>query len=146
MAKKRWVQDVKTVSTFPPKDTFTKDAATIARVMASKKVSPRGLGSAIRMIQFFINRSGKELPARRKHELEKAKRKINSRVVLGSEKPRSRLFSVGMNWVQRGEYRTVKEDLDAVARLTRADLIDVLIRYPLTRNRTLAVGPLEKLT
>ncbi len=80
MAKKRWVQDVKTVSTFPPKDTFTKDAATIARVMASKKVSPRGLGSAIRMIQFFINRSGKELPARRKHELEKAKRILQARL------------------------------------------------------------------
>ena len=80
MAKKRWVQDVKTVSTFPPKDTFTKDAATIARVMASKKVSPRGLGSAIRMIQFFINRSGKELPARRKHELEKAKRIVQARL------------------------------------------------------------------
>ena len=80
MAKKRWVQDVKTVSTFPPKDTFTKDAATIARVMASKKVSPRGLGSAIRMIQFFINRSGKELPARRKHELEKAKRILHARL------------------------------------------------------------------
>ena len=80
MAKKRWVQDVKTVSTFPPKDTFTKDAATIARVMASKKVSPRGLGSAIRMIQFFINRSGKELQARRKHELEKAKRILQARL------------------------------------------------------------------
>ena len=80
MAKKRWVQDVKAVSTFPPKDTFTKDAATIARVMASKKVSPRGLGSAIRMIQFFINRSGKELPARRKHELEKAKRILQARL------------------------------------------------------------------
>ena len=80
MAKKQWVQDVKTVSTFPPKDTFTKDAATIARVMASKKVSPRGLGSAIRMIQFFINRSGKELPARRKHELEKAKRIVQARL------------------------------------------------------------------
>ncbi|MGD9646237.1 MAG: M16 family metallopeptidase [Pirellulales bacterium] len=78
-------------------------------------------------------------------ELEQAKRKINSRVVLGSEKPRSRLFSVGMNWVQRGEYRTVKEDLDAVARLTRDDLVAVLKSYPLTRNHTLAVGPLERL-
>jgi hypothetical protein len=73
MSKKKWVQDVKTVSTFPPEDTFTKSAATIARVMGSKKVSPKGLGSAIRMIQYFINRSGKNLPARRKRELEEAK-------------------------------------------------------------------------
>jgi tRNA(adenine34) deaminase len=73
-AKKKWVRDVKTVSTFPPKDLFTKDARTIARAMASKKVSPRGIGSGIRMIQFFINRAGKNLPAARKRELEKAKR------------------------------------------------------------------------
>ena len=65
---------MKTVSTFPPKDLFTKDAATIARAMESKKVSPKGIGSGIRMIQYFINRGGKGLSAARKRELEKAKR------------------------------------------------------------------------
>ena len=64
--RKRWVKGVKTVSTFPPEGLFTKDAETIARVMASKKVSPKGPGSAIRMIQFFINRLGKNLPPRGK--------------------------------------------------------------------------------
>jgi hypothetical protein len=72
--KKRWVQNVKTVSTFPPKELFTKDAQTIAREMASKKVSPKGIGSGIRMIQYFINRAGKNLPSARRNELEKAKR------------------------------------------------------------------------
>jgi tRNA(adenine34) deaminase len=71
---KRWVRDVKTVSTSPPRAIFTKDAETIAKAMASKKVSPKGIGSGIRMIQFFINRAGKELPASRKKELEKAKK------------------------------------------------------------------------
>jgi tRNA(adenine34) deaminase len=71
--KKQWVRQVKTVSTFPPEGLFNQDAQTIARVMASKKVSPKGIGSGIRMIQFFINRAGKNLPAARKHELEKAK-------------------------------------------------------------------------
>jgi hypothetical protein len=71
--KKKWVRDVKTVSTFPPERLFTKDARTIAKGMASKKVSPKGIGSGIRMIQFFINRAGKNLPAARKRELEKAK-------------------------------------------------------------------------
>jgi hypothetical protein len=72
--KKRWVRNVKTVSTYPPHELFTKDAQTIARGMASKKVSPKGIGSGIRMIQFFINRAGKNLPAARKRELEKAKK------------------------------------------------------------------------
>ena len=77
--KKKWVREVKTVSTYPPKDIFTKDAQTIARAMASKKVSPRGIGSGIRMIQFFINRAGKGLPQARKKELEKAKRLLQAK-------------------------------------------------------------------
>jgi uncharacterized protein DUF3175 len=76
---KRWVRDVKTVSTFPPKGVFTKDAKTIARVMGSKKVSPKGPGSGIKMIQYFINRAGKGLPAGRKMELEEAKRLLRKR-------------------------------------------------------------------
>ena len=75
----RWVKGVKTVSTFPPEGVFEKDAETIARVMASKKVSPKGIGSAIRMVQYFINRGGKGLSARRKAELEKAKRLLQEK-------------------------------------------------------------------
>jgi tRNA(adenine34) deaminase len=73
-AKRRWSHKVKTVSTYPPKGLYTKDAETIARVMASKKVSPRGIGSGIRMVQFFINRAGRTLSPGRRRELEKAKR------------------------------------------------------------------------
>ncbi len=76
---KRWVAKVKTVSTFPPRDTFNQEAETVAKVMASTKVSPKGNGSGIRMIQFFINRAGRNLPASRKRELEKAKRILQER-------------------------------------------------------------------
>jgi hypothetical protein len=68
------VHKVKTVSTFPPQGTFKKDAESIARIMASKKVSPKGIGSGIRMIQYFINRGGKGLSATQRRNLEKAKR------------------------------------------------------------------------
>ena len=78
--KKFWVHKVKTVSTFPPEGTFNKDARTIAKVLGSKKVSPKGVGSGIRMIQFFINRAGKDLPAARKRALEKAKRLLQARI------------------------------------------------------------------
>jgi len=77
--KKRWVQNVETVSTFPPEGLFTKDAQTIARVMASKRVSPKGIGSGIRMIQYFINRAGKDMPPGRKRKLEKAKQILQAR-------------------------------------------------------------------
>lgn len=71
--KKKWSAKVSTDSTHPPEDLFTKDAETIARVMATKKVSPKGIGSAIRMIQFFINRAGSNLSDERQRELERAK-------------------------------------------------------------------------
>jgi Protein of unknown function (DUF3175) len=76
---KRWSGNVKTVSTFPPPGLYKKDAATIARVMATKKVSPNGIGSAIRMVQFYINRAGKNLSVARKQELKKAKMLLQRR-------------------------------------------------------------------
>lgn len=81
--RKKWVRDVKTVSTFPPQGLFTKDAETIAASLASKKVSPKGVGSGIRMLQFYINRAGKHLPASRKQELEKAKRILQAQLKQG---------------------------------------------------------------
>jgi predicted Zn-dependent peptidase len=75
-------------------------------------------------------------------ELDQAKNKINARVVLSSERPRGRLFNVGANWTYRHEYRSVKDDLEAVERVTLADIGRVLARYPLTINTTMAIGPI----
>ena len=71
--KRKWSHKIKTVSTFPPEGTFTKDAKSVARIMASKKVSPKGVGSGIRMITMYINRAGKSIDSAQKKELEKAK-------------------------------------------------------------------------
>ena len=78
--KSRWVAKVKTDSTHPPKGLFTKDAATIARTLASKKVSPKGPSSGLRMLTYFINRAGRGLSATRRTELERAKRLLSSRI------------------------------------------------------------------
>jgi hypothetical protein len=78
--RKRWVSKVKTDSTHPPKGLFTKDAATIARTLASKKVSPKGPGSGLRMLTYFINRAGRGLSASRRAELERAKGLLSSRL------------------------------------------------------------------
>jgi len=73
MATKKWSAGVKTVSTYPEKDLFNQDAETVARHLASKKVSPKGPASGMRMLNFYINRAGKNLPEDRHKELEKAK-------------------------------------------------------------------------
>ena len=75
-------------------------------------------------------------------ELCQAKNKIKSRVVLGSERPRNRLFNVGGNWMQRSEYRSVADDLAAVDAVTLDDVHRVLAQYPLTRSTTVTIGPL----
>lgn len=76
-------------------------------------------------------------------ELEQAKNKIRARIVLGNERPRSRLFQVGGNWLQRREYRSVADDLDVISSITIDDLHAVLVKYPLTRHAMISVGPLE---
>ncbi len=77
---RKWVAAVTTDSTHPPEGLFTKDAATIARSLASKKVSPKGAASGMRMLNYFINRGGHNLSASRRRELEKAKKLLSRRI------------------------------------------------------------------
>jgi tRNA(adenine34) deaminase len=69
----RWVAKVQTESTYPPEGLFNKDAAKIAKSLASKKVSPKGAASGMRMLTYYVNRAGHNLSAARKAELKKAK-------------------------------------------------------------------------
>lgn len=77
---KRWVKDVKTDSTHPREGLFKKDARTIARELASKEVSPKGPGSGMRMLTYYINRGGNGLSATRRKELEHAKELLSKKV------------------------------------------------------------------
>lgn len=77
-------------------------------------------------------------------ELRQAQSKVKARVVLGSERPRNRLFHVGGNWMQRREYRSVADDLKAVDAVTLADLHRVLKQYPLSSPTTVTIGPLAE--
>lgn len=80
MSKKRkWSQEIHTDSTHPPPGLFTQDAETIANTMADKRVSPKGIGSGIRMVQMYLNRAGKNLDPAQKQELEQAKRLLQAR-------------------------------------------------------------------
>ena len=71
---------------------------------------------------------------------------MKARVVLSSERPRSRLFNVGGNWLQRREYRTVADDVEALERVSVDDIRAVLANYPLSACSTITVGPLEKVS
>jgi Protein of unknown function (DUF3175) len=77
---KRWVATVKTVSTFPPPGLFNKSASEIAKSLASKKVSPKGPQSGMRMLNYYINRAGRNLSPARRRELNKAKTLLSRRI------------------------------------------------------------------
>jgi len=75
--KKKWSAKVDTDSTHPDEGLFNQSAVAIAKALASKKVSPKGPASGMRMLNFYINRAGKNLSEERHAELEKAKDKLS---------------------------------------------------------------------
>lgn len=75
-------------------------------------------------------------------ELQQARNKTKSRLVLGSERPRSRLFNVGGNWLQHHQYRSVAEESAAFDAVTLDEVHRVLQEYPLSKSTTVVVGPL----
>jgi predicted Zn-dependent peptidase len=78
-------------------------------------------------------------------ELNQAKNKILSRVVRASERPMGRMQAIGMSWTYLHKYRTVDDDLKSFDAVTLKKIRQVLDRYPLDRQTTLALGPLAKL-
>jgi hypothetical protein len=78
--KRKWSAGVNTESTYPQEGLFKKDAATIARNLASKKVSPKGPSSGMRMLTFYVNRAGKNLTKSRLKVLERAKDLLHERM------------------------------------------------------------------
>jgi tRNA(adenine34) deaminase len=85
--KKKWSAEVTTDSTHPNEGLFNQSASAIAKALASKKVSPKGPASGMRMLNFYINRAGKNLSASRHAELEKAKTLLSE--IIAKEKPKS---------------------------------------------------------
>jgi hypothetical protein len=77
---KRWSAKVTTDSTKPGPGLFKKGAKEIATSLASKKFSPEGPGQGMRMLNFYENRGGKNLPAERKRTLESAKKLLHEKV------------------------------------------------------------------
>lgn len=76
-------------------------------------------------------------------ELEQARNKVATRIVLASERPMGRLSALGSNWVFRREYRTIEDDLRTVQSLTHDDIRALLAQYPVRQTTTVGVGPLE---
>lgn len=75
-------------------------------------------------------------------ELELARNKVASRIVLAGERPMGRLSSLGGNWLYRREYRSIKDDLDAIRSVTLEEIRSLLDQYPIRQTTTIGLGPL----
>jgi predicted Zn-dependent peptidase len=78
-------------------------------------------------------------------ELQQARNKVASRVVLGGERPMGRLSSLGGNWMYRKEYRTIEDDLAELRAVSLEDVRELLDRYPLGQTTVAGIGPLSVL-
>lgn len=101
---------------------------------------PEGVGENLQRVLDLYRRA--EAEGITAAELQQAKNKIASRVVLAGEKPQGRLFVVGPDWLHRRQYRSIRDDLDAVAAIALDDVNAVLAKYPLSKSFTVTIGPL----
>jgi predicted Zn-dependent peptidase len=74
-------------------------------------------------------------------ELEQAVNKICSQIVLSSERPMNRLFSVGSSWISHREYKTVRESVERYRNVTLKDIQAALEQFPPNLYSAVSVGP-----
>jgi tRNA(adenine34) deaminase len=73
----RWSAQVTSDATHPEPGLFKEDAETIATHLATKEVSPKGPAQGMQMLNFYINRAGRNLPEERHKVLEHAKQLLH---------------------------------------------------------------------
>lgn len=74
-------------------------------------------------------------------ELDRAKNKVLSRLVLRSERPMGRLMPLGLHWTYRGQHLSVEEEIRSYAEVTPEAIRRVLAEFPLLPMTVVAVGP-----
>jgi len=78
-------------------------------------------------------------------EMLAAKNKIASGATLKGELPMGRLTAVGYDWVYRGEYVPLAEQIETLFAVTPEQVIDVVRERDLARTMLVTLGPLENL-
>lgn len=78
-------------------------------------------------------------------ELEQARNKVLSRLVLRGERPMGRLETLGYHWLYRRRHVTVESEVAAFSAVTLDDVRAVLQRYPLLPMTLVSAGPVTDL-
>ncbi len=78
-------------------------------------------------------------------EVERAKRRIASAMVLGAETPMGRLRPVGFDWMVRREQKSPQDSLEKLLAVTPGQVNAILREKPFDLATTVATGPLDSL-
>jgi predicted Zn-dependent peptidase len=74
-------------------------------------------------------------------EVERAKNKIASGLVLGGETPMGRMPSVGSLWIYNQEYRSLEQDMETLNAITVDSLRQLMVDFPFDPMTVVTLGP-----
>jgi len=74
-------------------------------------------------------------------EVDRAKNKIASQLVLGGEVPIGRMRSIGSQWLYNGRYRSLDQDMATLLSVTPASLKELLTEYTFDPMTIVTLGP-----
>ena len=77
-------------------------------------------------------------------EVERAKNKIASSIVLSGEVPIGRMRSIGGQWMYNREYRSLEMDMATLNAVTTESLRQLMVDYPFDPMTIVSLGPGEK--
>lgn len=104
--------------------------------------SPEDLTENLQKLQAILREA--EANGVTAEELHRARSKVCSSMVLGSERPRSRLFAVANRWIRHREYIPIAEQIQQLESVTVEDINQVLRDHPPSRCLTVTIGPLTE--
>ena len=76
-------------------------------------------------------------------EVERAKNKIASSLVLSGEVPIGRMRSIGGQWIYNKEYRSLEQDMSTLMSITPESLRELMREYPFDPMTIVTLGPGE---
>ena len=65
-------------------------------------------------------------------DLERARARTATQAVIASERPLGRLNRVAGNWLRRGTYTSIEEEMSRIDAVTIEDLVECSRRFPMT--------------
>ena len=77
-------------------------------------------------------------------EVERAKNKIASSIVLSGEVPIGRMRSIGGQWMYNQEYRSLEKDMATLNAVTTESLRQLMVDFPFDPMTIVSLGPGEK--